>query len=808
LQKGPGAEQLDTIHFPVTRLSRSIDEDAGAFMDTSAILKNIDLLVTSDSAVAHLAGALGVPVWLALPFAPDWRWMRQREDSPWYPTIRLFRQSRPGDWEGVFHRLVEALAARRPHAGVPTRREDYCQAMQWIAEGRCDDARAILEQMRGEHPDAPDIHHNLGVAMAKLGRLDDAIACFREAVRLRPDSTDAQGNLGLAYLQSNKPADAVACFRAHLAARPDSAETHNNLGVALSKLNQLTDAVIHFSEAIRLKPDYLDALNNLGNAYRGQDRFDDALATYREALKHHPQAAEVHNNLGITFASLLSPDEAVASFREALRLKPDFPEAYNNLGVTLADAHRLDEAVEAFDGALRLKPNHPETHRNRALAWLLQGDYERGWPEYEFRWKCEGVPTRPYPRPCWQGEPIAGKTIFLHCEQGLGDSLQFVRYVPLVKAKGAQVLFECHPSLVPLLSRCEGIDQLIPGGKPVPAFDFHCSLMSLPTIFKTTLATIPAKVPYLTPDPARVEYWRQAMDAVAGFKVAIGWQGSPKYGGDRSRSLPLRHFARLAEIEAVRLISVQKGFGTEQLAALGTSGAPRFPVLDLDRQLDQDGAFVDSAAVLVNVDLVVTSDTALAHLAGGLGVPTWLAVCWPCDWRWLRERTDCPWYPTMRLFRQQRWGDWDGVFSEIADALRLLLDRRKPQTETAAPVSVGELIDKLTILAIKKERIKDETRLANVQTEWAALEEVRARSVPEAPLLRELTAELKTINEALWEIEDEIRDCERAKDFGQRFIDLARSVYHQNDRRAAVKRRINEALGSRLVEEKSYAKYD
>jgi hypothetical protein len=290
---------------------------------------------------------------------------------------------------------------------------------------------------------------------------------------------------------------------------------------------------------------------------------------------------------------------------------------------------------------------------------------------------------------------------------------------------------------------------------------------------------------------------------LTGFRVGIAWQGDPSYRWDRDRSIPLRHFAPLGRVAGVRLISLQKGPGMEQLREV--SGL--FPVIDLGPRLDESaGAFMDTAAAMKNLDLVITSDTAVAHLAGAMGVPVWLALAFAPEWRWLLEREDSPWYPHMRLFRQSRRGDWEGVFARMAGELRRKIGAAAP-LELHAPLAPGELIDKITILEIKMERIRDTTKLANVRVELAELAAVHERCLPSSAELAGLTSALKAVNEELWQVEDELRECERAGDFGPRFIQLARSVYQNNDRRAALKRQINEQLGSRLIEEKSYAAY-
>jgi ADP-heptose:LPS heptosyltransferase len=295
------------------------------------------------------------------------------------------------------------------------------------------------------------------------------------------------------------------------------------------------------------------------------------------------------------------------------------------------------------------------------------GDFEHGWPEYEWRWRRPKSPPRRLPQPRWDGAPLAGKTLLVYMEQGLGDMLQFIRYAPLLKAQGANVLVECPAFLHPLLSRCPGIDRLLAEGSPLPEFDVHVPLLSLPHLLGTTLATIPAQVPYLYAGEERVQRWAEELRPLEGFKVGICWQGNRHHQWDHFRSFPVEHFAALAAVPGVRLVSLQKGPGAEQLRKLGGS----FPVVELDSEKDASAAaFMDTAAIMKNLDLVVTVDTSIAHLAGGLGVPVWVALSAVSDWRWLLQREDSPWYPTLRLFRQRALGDWDGVFGRMAAELK------------------------------------------------------------------------------------------------------------------------------------------
>jgi hypothetical protein len=299
------------------------------------------------------------------------------------------------------------------------------------------------------------------------------------------------------------------------------------------------------------------------------------------------------------------------------------------------------------------------------MLLLLTGDFEPGWREYEWRWKTTRFPPRNFRQPVWCGEPLEGRAILLHTEQGLGDALQFIRYAPLVKRFGGTVFVECEKPLWKLLSRCPGIEQLIVAGEEVPPFDVYAPLLSLPGILKTTMASIPANVPYVFADNALITLWRDRLGGGRLFRIGINWHGRTGRGYWRERDIPIECFAALSRVPNVQLVSLQRGEGEHELARSG------IPIIDLSDEVDTvHGAFMDTAAIMTNLDLVITSDTSIPHLAGALGVPVWLALPFVPDWRWLLDRSDSPWYPTMRLFRQGRAGDWSDVFSQIETAVR------------------------------------------------------------------------------------------------------------------------------------------
>jgi hypothetical protein len=397
---------------------------------------------------------------------------------------------------------------------------------------------------------------------------------------------------------------------------------------------------------------------------------DAAAASFRRAIELEPGHVEAHYNLANALVELVRLPEAEQEFRKALALAPTDADSLNNLGTLLQFTGRYHEALLAFDAALRARPQWAEARYNRAMLQLLRGDYQAAWDDYDYRFARRGATVPEFREPRWQGQPLAGRTIVLWCEQGLGDIVQMIRYAPLLAERGATVLVECPPAIVPLLSSVAGIDRFVDTRSEQVKFDYYIPLLNLPSALGTRIDTIPADVPYLSVERAQIDQWRRKLAAYDGFKVGIAWQGNPGYTGDRHRSIPLAEFAPLAAVPGVRLVSLQKGYGSEQLPPL----AERLGIVDLGATLDEGtGAFVETAAAILNLDLVVTSDTSLAHVAGALAAPAWLALQLSPNWRWGCQGNSTPWYPTMRLFRQSTLGDWPGVFERMAVAIRELV---------------------------------------------------------------------------------------------------------------------------------------
>ncbi|WP_372400557.1 tetratricopeptide repeat protein (plasmid) [Azospirillum sp. HJ39] len=654
---------------------------------------------------------------------------------------------------------------------------------------------------------------NIGNTLRDHGRMTAAAAAYRSAIALRPDLAVPYESLGGLCRTLARSTEAEQAYRRAIRLAPSGAEGHNGLANVLQERDALDGAVAAYVRGLALDPTHSAASNNLGIALRGLDRPVEAMDWHRRAVTLDPGFAAGHTSLGLSLQEQGRLEEAAAAHIRAIAVDPGFAGGYANHGNARLNQNRLDAAILSFRRAIAVDPAGPDSRRNLGMALLVAGRFEEGWREYEWRLRCKDAPTHAaMPKPRWDGSPLDGHRILLHGEQGLGDALQFCRYVPLVAARGGRVLLGLPAPLERVMAGLPGVERFVTGQLPTDAFDLHLPMLSLGEVFGTQMDTIPHRVPYLSAEPALVARWAERLRAAAGgLKVGIVWAGSPTHGNDRNRSIGLAPFARLAAIPGVTLVSIQKG-PTEGLAANPPGG---FPILNLSPDIRD---FADTAAIMAGLDLVICVDTSVAHLAGALGVPVWVFIPFAPDWRWMLDREDSPWYPTMRLFRQSAPGRWDDAIDRVETALRHRasdhcaatphsIQNGNPTMPILAPVSWGELLDKITILDIKAERIADADKLANVRREREALDAVAAQADTGRADVSALIDDLRTVNTTLWEIEDEIRDCERAKDFGPRFVELARRVYHTNDRRAALKRDLNRLLGSELVEEKSYQAY-
>ncbi|HEX8955383.1 MAG TPA: tetratricopeptide repeat protein [Burkholderiaceae bacterium] len=515
--------------------------------------------------------------------------------------------------------------------------------------GRFDDAESAYRRALALQPGSDQtgartiaqINNNLGNVLRAMRRHGEAEQAYRSALQLDPTHLPVRLCLAALYGETGRMAEAEQAYREAIAAHPQAADAHNNLGVLLHAAGRAAEAEQAFRRALALRPAFPQALNNLGNLLRKAGQFDEAIAAY---------------------------DQAVA-------LAPGYAEAHNNLGTALKESGRADAALASYRQALALAPRNADTHLNLACLLLAGGDFGNGWREYEYRWHAAGRTGPPvFTAPLWDGKAdLRGKTIYLHAEQGFGDTLQFLRYATLAAERGATVLLGVPPELKRLAASCPGVARILTTGDAAPDFDFHCPLMSLPLAFGTTVDTIPARVPYLAPDADAVAAWnsrlgtRTRSQAVA--RIGLVWAGKPRKGNpesyavDRQRSMTLAQLRPLLQTPGLQCYSLQLGEAGEQARA-------QAELIDFSAELND---FHDTAALIANLDLVISVDTAVAHLAGALGKPVWLLDRHNPCWRWLRERSDSPWYPSMRIFRQAGPGDWAGVVKDVQAAPKPLV---------------------------------------------------------------------------------------------------------------------------------------
>ncbi|MDR3733933.1 MAG: tetratricopeptide repeat protein [Acidobacteriaceae bacterium] len=665
LQKGERVADLARLGWQ----KRIVDLDSAIFdfADLAAAISVLDLVITVDTAVAHVAGALGRPCWIMLPFIPDWRWQLDRADSPWYPSVRLFRQRVRGDWNGLIGDIVRALDGGRPWLGtMPKARVPIVEpAVLWAAAvedhraGRLAPAITGYRRFLAQVPEHAHALHLLGLAYYQGGLSESATGPMLRALALAPDVPDYHGNLGSVFDQLGQPDRSEICFRNALILDPAHCDFLYNRAGLDRRRGDLAATIQSYRRVVACRPDYVKGWNNLGTVFEQARMVEQAAAAFRCALSLDPALAPAWNNLGnlVRYSDVAL---AKASCARALTIDPHFVDARSNLGSALLVENRLDEADAHFRQVLNQKPDHGLAAYQHGIVALLKGDLAAGWPGYQSRWAVPGMIPGSRAQPAWRGQDPTGQTVLLHAEQGLGDSLQFVRYVPLVAARGARVVLESPAELATLLRHIPGLSAVVAIGQPLPPVDWQCSLMELPWILNTTIETIPANIPYLQPPPTYRQRWRGRLEGLPGRRIGLVWAGNPAHQNDANRSIPVAALAPLAGLNGISFVALQKGPAATALRPDGLIA------LDLGPELTD---FADTAAILEQLDLLIAADTSVVHLAGALGRPSWVLLPFAPDWRWMLDRDDSPWYPSLRLFRQSTRGDWVTVIAAVCRAL-------------------------------------------------------------------------------------------------------------------------------------------
>ncbi len=541
------------------------------------------------------------------------------------------------------------------------------QAFLYYKLGELKKSEEICKKILKYQPKNIQIMHFLGIISYQLQEYDSAIYYFKSVLRINPDNYEAFYNLGRAFQKRGQIEESINCYQKVIEIKKDFIDAHLNLGNLLKDKGLYNEAIKSYKNVIEINPNLSGAYYNLGSLFQEIDLIDEAISEYRRAIDLNPDYAEAYHDLGYALMTKGELEEAIKCYRKAIQLNPELYDAHNNLGRTFQEQGRIDEAISSYRRAIRINPDFAEAHCNLAMALLLIGNFTGGWQEYEWRRKLRHHSRYEFSKPLWKNSEIKDKTIFLYAEQGFGDTIQFLRYVSMVADRGAKIIIECQKELKSLVGRIKGIDYVITQEDPLPAFDFYCPLLSLPLIFETTLENIPSKVPYIFIEENILEKWKERIDKDnSKFKIGLVWSGNPKYKKDMKRSFDLNILLPLLRIKGVTYYSLQKGEAVKQIKDLPNG----IKLIDYTSEI---GDFSDTSAIIENLDLVISVDTAVAHLAGALGKPVWTLLPFAPDWRWMLNREDSPWYPTMRLFRQPSIGDWESVINRVKEELRKLM---------------------------------------------------------------------------------------------------------------------------------------
>jgi tetratricopeptide (TPR) repeat protein len=581
---------------------------------------------------------------------------------------------------------------------VVTIQQAFDFALQHYGAGRWEEAAAIYGNILSLQPTNHVAHANLGETYRARGQFDEAIRCYEHALLLKPDFAEAHLQWGNTLREQHKPIAAMAAYRRAIQCQPNYAEAYSNLGNALRELGCDDEAIAAYRQALEIapgaavvwsnlaaalweqrkiaetaaacqralaiNPDLPEALHIQGNLFWAERKPEDAVVAYQRAIQRSPRDLAPHNNLAVALTELGRLEEAIEECRIVLQSDPAQPGAHNNLANVYFERGQLEEALREYQRALDLDPHYSEAKFGLAMLHLLRGDFAHGWPLYESRWKAWGVPQRKFIQPLWDGSPLRGRRILVHAEQGLGDSIQFVRYAKLLVELGGEVIVECPRTLLDLCRTSEAVHAVVQTGDPLPLFDVHIPMLQLPASFHTSAANIPAPIPYLAADLHKRQAWRKLLgDAChGGLRVGLVWASNPVNRLSRRRDLPRQALQPFLQVTGIDFYSLQVGTPTKK----DWGDLPPGHITDFTNRLHD---FADTAALMMELDLVISVDTAVAHLAGALARPVWTLLPFIPDWRWGLTGETSPWYPTMRLFRQPALGDWDSVVRRVADAL-------------------------------------------------------------------------------------------------------------------------------------------
>lgn len=647
---------------------------------------------------------------------------------------------------------------------------------------------------------------NKGLKNYQNGDFDTALTLFNQTIEQNPACPQAYFNAGVIYYYQNNNKKAEQMFTNAIQYKPEYAKAHYYLGLVYQRQNKFQDALEAFGSTLTIDPLFDDAYLHMARIARDKGDSARAQKLYRHFLNKQPTNMSINLEYGNVLVKNNEFEKAVTIYEHIIAQDPNNNSVRLNLGHTLRYLGKFQEAIPVYQEVIKHIPQSAPAHYGLAESLLATGNFKDGWHHWEWRWKRGHEDQRNFTKKLWNSEPLDGKTILLRAEYGQGDTIQFIRYAQSLKKQGAHVIAEVQHSLVPLLSACPYLDLVFGVNQQFVeqlSFDYQIPLMSLAGMVDTKETAHP----YVFPSPQLIDHWQKKIAQDNKFKIGVCWATSPYFAAMRSplsqKNVPLNDFIPLLKNKDYSFYSLQQIDGLEQLKTLpDTIEIKTFENFDITH-----GRFMDTAALMVHLDLVITVDTSVAHLAGALGKEVWVLLPFVADWRWQTNETKSRWYETMKLFRQTKPGNWDEVLQKVEQELAKKLNPPIKNGTISTEIAIGELFDKITILQIKNEKISDPKKLKNIRIELATLVATAKKYIPESKELNTYIDALRKANKILWDIEDNIRAKEFNQEFDEEFIHLARGVYINNDHRCAIKRKINELCGSRIVEEKSYQEY-